>query len=71
MDRVAKPTAYAKSKISYKNINENYIYHWWLRSPSYNQKRAEYIDTDGDIEDGSIGTSGVRPAMWVKLDNPQ
>jgi len=44
---------------------------WWLRSPGQNAKCATIILSNGDIDKSGLLSStvaGVRPAMWVKLD---
>ena len=59
-------TPYAKSH------NSGSTNLWWLRSPGSYQSYTKYIDSDG--KPGDVGTSvnyiyGVRPAMWVKVED--
>ncbi len=69
--RKAEATGYAK----YKGIcvsEENGNVWWWLRSPGSNSRDAVYVDLDGSVRyygshmDDEEG--GVRPAMWVKIE---
>ncbi len=42
---------------------------WWLRSPSYSQRHAAYVSTDGSLRSSSVNdaSGSVRPALWVNL----
>lgn len=48
--------------------------YWWLRSPGETSGDAATVGDDGDIGPGNLGgyfvygSSGVRPAMWIKLE---
>ena len=45
---------------------------WWLRSPGNYQNYAQYIKDDGTIWSAGTGVKyiyGVRPAMWVKVED--
>lgn len=72
--RQCKPTDYASANGAYFNsVNGNCW--WWLRSPGvtqYSAHSAAYVHSSGGVyESGSdvdIGTSAVRPAMWVSLE---
>lgn len=69
--RQCKPTDYAFANGAYFNsVNGNCW--WWLRSPGvtqYSAHSAAYVHSSGGVyESGSdvdIGTSAVRPAMWI------
>ena len=68
--RQCKPTDYAFANGAYVNsVNGNCW--WWLRSPGVTQDSAAYVHSSGDVyEPGSdvdIGTSAVRPAMWISI----
>lgn len=68
--RQCKPTDYAFANGAYVNsVNGNCW--WWLRSPCVTQDSAAYVHSSGDVyEPGSdvdIGTSAVRPAMWITM----
>lgn len=72
--RQCKPTDYAFANGAYVNsVNGNCG--WWLRSPGvtqYSAHSAAYVHNSGGVyESGSdvdIGTSAVRPAMWISLE---
>ena len=72
--RQCKPTDYAFANGAYFNsVNGNCW--WWLRSPGvtqYSAHSAAYVHSSGGVyESGSdvdIGTSAVRPAMWISID---
>ena len=71
--RQCKPTDYAFANGAYFNsVNGNCW--WWLRSPGvtqYSAHSAAYVHSSGGVyESGSdvdIGTSAVRPAMWISI----
>lgn len=71
--RQCKPTDYAFANGAYVNsVNSNCG--WWLRSPGvtqYSAHSAAYVHNSGGVyESGSdvdIGTSAVRPAMWISI----
>lgn len=71
--RQCKPTDYAFANGAYFNsVNGNCW--WWLRPPGvtqYSAHSAAYVHSSGGVyESGSdvdIGTSAVRPAMWISL----
>lgn len=63
---------------------DGYVWWWWLRSPGRNNIKAVYIHGDGNIGiqgnnifKGNVGgpfrngdgQGGVRPALWIKLNN--
>jgi hypothetical protein len=45
---------------------------WWLRSPGGSRMRAAYVGEDGNIDANGLalyfGFCGVRPAVWLSLD---
>ena len=47
------------------------IYYWWLRSPYEEYDNAAFVDADGDFDGERVDSDyiGVRPAMWVKLED--
>lgn len=71
--RQCKPTDYAFANGAYVNsVNGNCW--WWLRSPGvtqYSAHSAAYVHSSGDVyefgSDVDIGTSAVRPAMWISI----
>ena len=71
--RQCKHTDYAFANGAYVNsVNGNCG--WWLRSPGvtqYSAHSAAYVHNSGGVyESGSdvdIGTSAVRPAMWISI----
>ena len=71
--RQCKPTDYAFANGAYVNsVNGNCW--WWLRSPGvtqYSAHSAAYVHSSGDVyefgSDVDIGTSAVRPAMWITM----
>lgn len=71
--RQCKPTDYAFANGAYVNsVNGNCG--WWLRSPGvtqYSAHSAAYVHNSGGVYesgcDVNIGTSAVRPAMWISL----
>lgn len=69
--RIAEPVSAIKQKISIYN-KKNEVCDWWLRSPGYKGYHAVCVENDGEIDDSGSSTSytgtGVRPAMWIKLD---
>ncbi len=70
--RQCKPTVYATAQRTYvSSSNGNCL--WWLRSPGYDQNYAAFVYYDGDGgEDGrpvDLGSSAVRPALWINLDS--
>jgi hypothetical protein len=42
---------------------------WWLRSPGRVEAMASLVTSEGAIAvaGGGIGSSGVRPALWLNL----
>lgn len=68
--RQCEPTDYAVANGSWESDSGNFCW-WWLRSPGVTQDSAVYVYSGGDvIESGNavdIGTSAVRPAMWISL----
>ncbi|MCL2065687.1 MAG: CsgG/HfaB family protein [Candidatus Cloacimonetes bacterium] len=41
---------------------------WWLRSPGRYSNSASRVNINGDFRmDGSGGTGGIRPALWLNL----
>lgn len=69
--RQCEPTDYAVANGSRESHSGNLCW-WWLRSPGNTQDSAAYVYSSGDVyESGSdvdIGTSAVRPAMWISID---
>ncbi len=74
----AEPTAYAAGKGAYREkVHESetpetaYAW-WWLRSPGYVQNAAAGVGGRGTLLDTSVTweEACVRPALWVKLDEP-
>lgn len=71
--RQCKPTDYAFANGAYVNsVNGNCG--WWLRSPGvtqYSAHSAAYVHNSGGVYesgcDVNIGTSAVRPAMWISI----
>jgi len=69
-ERACKPTEYAVA-----NGADAKCYsctcRWWLRSPGSTQDSAAYVHSSGDViesgNDVDIGTSAVRPALWISL----
>ena len=57
-----------------KYIGQKRTFWWWLRSPGSHIITAAYVTQGGFIDDygtsvnghNGDGSSGVRPAMWVK-----
>ena len=70
--RQCEPTDYAVANGAWESDSGNFCW-WWLRSPGVTQDSAAYVYSGGDvIESGNavdIGTSAVRPAMWIDLSN--
>lgn len=70
--RLARPTTWAEKKGSYPNPSNGCAW-WWLRTPGANQPTAAGINSDGTFSyDGfgvSNGSGGVRPALWINLEN--
>lgn len=68
--RQCEPTDYAVANGSRESHSGNLCW-WWLRSPGNTQDSAAYVYSSGDVyESGSdvdIGTSAVRPAMWISI----
>lgn len=68
--RQCEPTDYAVANGSWESDSGNFCW-WWLRSPGVTQDSAAYVYSGGDvIESGNavdIGTSAVRPAMWITM----
>lgn len=67
--RQCKPTDYAVANGAWDSGN----WWWWLRSPGYDQRRAAFVDDDGDVrEDGysvDVRVGAVRPALWIDLNS--
>lgn len=69
-ERACKPTEYAVA-----NGADAKCYsctcRWWLWSPGSTQDSAAYVHSSGDViesgNDVDIGTSAVRPALWISL----
>lgn len=68
--RQCEPTDYAVANGTWESDSGNFCW-WWLRSPGVTQDSAAYVYSGGDvIESGNavdIGTSAVRPAMWISI----
>ena len=75
--RQCKPTEYTDAGGAYGD-SSNGNCGWWLRSPGGNQRRAAYVDSDGDVIEGGgdvnglyfyYGDNAVRPALWIDLNS--
>ena len=70
IDRMAKPTPYAKSKGVACDSTEGSC-HWWTRTPGYNQQYACVVDMLGNLnmfgEPAFADFVGIRPFIWIKL----
>ena len=70
IDRVAKPTPYAKSKGVACDSTEGSC-HWWIRTPGFNQQYACVVDMLGNLnmfgEPAFADFVGIRPFIWIKL----
>ena len=67
--RQCKPTDYAVANGAWESDSGNFCW-WWLRSPGVTQYSAAYVFSGGGVTesgDGVIGTSAVRPAMWISI----
>ena len=68
--RQCEPTDYAVANGSSESNSGNFC-RWWLRSPGSTQDSAAYVFSGGGViesgNDVDIGTSAVRPAMWISL----
>ena len=75
--RVCVPTAYAKANgahISFVNTKGGAATgYWWLRSPGVEQSIAAVVLSAGDVGIGGLDVDwdgiGVRPAMWIRLED--
>lgn len=69
--RIAAPVSAIKLKINIYDKQRGTC-DWWLRSPGSSQYKSHYVDTLGQIYDSGLSAyhtgTGVRPAMWIKLD---
>lgn len=70
IDRMAKPTPYAKSKGVACDSTEGSC-HWWTRTPGYNQQYACVVNMLGNLnmfgEPAFADFVGIRPFIWIKL----
>ena len=70
IDRMAKPTPYAKSKGVACDSTEGNC-HWWTRTPGFNQQYACVVDMLGNLnmfgEPAFADFVGIRPFIWIKL----
>ena len=69
-ERISYPTAEAVSQSEYKNrdLKENSVWYWWLRTGCYNEGYKGRIVTMGGFlskEEAHSGVCGVRPACIV------
>lgn len=71
--RQCEPTDYAVANGAWESVDGNCG--WWLRSPGvtqYSAHSAAYVHNSGGVYesgcDVDIGTSAVRPAMWISID---
>lgn len=68
--RQCEPTDYAVANGAWESDSGNFCW-WWLRSPGSTQDSAAYVHSSGDViesgNDVDIGTSAVRPAMWISI----
>lgn len=68
--RQCEPTDYAVANGSSESNSGNFC-RWWLRSPGSTQDSAAYVFSGGGViesgNDVDIGTSAVRPAMWITM----
>ena len=75
--RMCVPTAYAKSNgahISFVNTKGGAATgYWWLRSPGVEQSIAALVLSAGDVGIGGLDVDwdgiGIRPAMWISLED--
>lgn len=68
-DGSCEMTAWSRYKLSRLNYVSK---SWWLRTPGQNKQKIAYYIGDVTIESGSdfdFSTTGVRPAMWINLNN--
>lgn len=70
--RQCEPTDYAVANGAWESVDGNCG--WWLRSPGvtqYSAHSAAYVHNSGGVYesgcDVDIGTSAVRPAMWISI----
>lgn len=60
-----------RTKRGAKMVNGNPKW-WWLRSAGFRNNHAAYINGTGRVfvaGDRVVRTGGVRPALWIKLEN--
>ncbi len=76
--RTCSPTLYAKAqgawtKDEYKTPEGKPTCWWWLRTPGEDQQNAANIYRDGPVDYKgdyvNFEEDGVRPAMWIKVNN--
>lgn len=69
--RQCEPTDYAVANGAWESDSGNFCW-WWLRSPGVTQYSAAYVFSGGGVTESGdgvdIGTSAVRPAMWISLE---
>lgn len=70
--RIASGTEYTRGKELYSFSGYSL---WWVRSPESASKfTMHYVLTDGSIDRfrsySAIFTYGIRPAMWIYINNP-
>lgn len=69
--RQCEPTDYAVANGAWESDSGNFCW-WWLRSPGVTQYSAAYVFSGGGVTESGdgvdIGTSAVRPAMWISID---
>ena len=68
--RQCEPTDYAVANGAWESDSGNFCW-WWLRSPGVTQYSAAYVFCGGGVTESGdgvdIGTSAVRPAMWISI----
>ena len=71
--RIRKPTDYAMANYAYQDSTDGYGGYWWLRSPSYDNSYAYYVNYNGNTYSFSSECSvhksngGVVPALSISL----
>ncbi len=71
-DRQCSPTEYARAQGCRTNIDK--MCWWWLRSLDlFNYYHAGLVYFDGSLDYGNVQTkyNGVRPALWLTLENSE
>ena len=77
VERMCVPTAYAEVRGAWTSeintVGGEAACWWWLRSPGSDSISAADVFLDGDVDEDGIyvgnSDSGVRPALWIDLDD--